>query len=83
MTTEKQFICECGKTFTNGQSFNGHKSGCKTHHLAKYGTLDKLTSRYKQSSAKSVETQKKQYQQKQKLLIDHFIAIFTKKMVKK
>ena len=28
---DKQYICECGKIFTNPQSFNGHKSHCKEH----------------------------------------------------
>ena len=26
-----KFMCECGKTFDNPQSFNGHKSRCKVH----------------------------------------------------
>lgn len=34
------FKCECGKEFENPQSFNGHKSHCKEHYLAKYGNLD-------------------------------------------
>lgn len=53
MTTEKQFICECGKTFTNGQSFNGHKSNCKIHHEAKYGSTLVLSTKY-EKVAKSV-----------------------------
>ena len=35
-----QFICECGKKFTNSQAYNGHKTHCKSHHLTKYGNLD-------------------------------------------
>ena len=31
------YTCECGKEFENYQSFNGHKSHCKTHQLAKHG----------------------------------------------
>ena len=31
------FKCECGKEFTNSQSYNGHKSHCKDHYVAKYG----------------------------------------------
>ena len=38
------FICECGQEFEKANSFNGHKSHCKVHQLAKYGTLDKLAS---------------------------------------
>jgi very-short-patch-repair endonuclease/ribosomal protein S14 len=36
-TTEKTYTCECGKLFYNPQSFNGHKSHCKSHQLAKGG----------------------------------------------
>lgn len=25
------YVCECGREFTNSQSFNGHKSHCKVH----------------------------------------------------
>lgn len=32
-----KFMCECGKTFNNPQSFNGHKSRCRLHWAAKYG----------------------------------------------
>ena len=59
MTTEKQFICECGRTFTNGQSFNGHKSNCKVHHEKKYGTLAFLENKYKKASIKSHESIKR------------------------
>lgn len=38
----KEFVCECGRKFNNGQSFNGHKSHCKIHMLKKYGNLDKI-----------------------------------------
>ena len=50
MTIEKEFICECGKIFTNGQSFNGHKSNCKIHHEAKYGHTDVLSAKYEKIS---------------------------------
>lgn len=33
------YICECGKTFSTSNSFNGHKSHCKEHFLCKYGDL--------------------------------------------
>ena len=36
-TTDKIYLCNCGKMFTNPQSFNGHKSHCKSHQLAKGG----------------------------------------------
>ena len=56
MTTEKQFICVCGKTFTNSQSFNGHKSGCKEHHLVKYGTAETLADMRRARNSKSATT---------------------------
>lgn len=34
MKTEKVYLCECGKTFTNPQAFNGHKHWCKVHLVA-------------------------------------------------
>lgn len=30
----KEYLCECGKVYTNSQSFNGHKSSCKIHFTA-------------------------------------------------
>ena len=27
----KEYVCECGKTFSGGQAFNGHKSNCRIH----------------------------------------------------
>lgn len=38
----EKYKCVCGKTFTNSQSFNGHKSHCKEHQLKKYDNLDLL-----------------------------------------
>lgn len=37
------YKCICGREFTSPQSFNGHKSHCKEHQIAKYGNLDKLS----------------------------------------
>lgn len=34
------YKCECGKEFTNPQSFNGHKCHCEIFQFAKYGSLD-------------------------------------------
>ena len=39
---EKIYICECGKTFNNSQSFNGHKAHCEQHQISKYGNLEIL-----------------------------------------
>lgn len=54
----KEYVCECGKKFSSSQSFNGHKSGCKIHHLAKYGNLDVLATRYKVVAEKCSITNK-------------------------
>lgn len=37
----KEYICECGKSYTYSQAFNGHKRHCKIH-LQKTGKLDKM-----------------------------------------
>jgi hypothetical protein len=55
----KEYVCECGKIFSTPNSFNGHKSTCKEHHLAKYGNLDVYTSRYKTSIKTLKETNAK------------------------
>lgn len=39
-STHKEYICECGKIFTNPQSFNGHKSHCKKHLITKGGEVN-------------------------------------------
>ena len=36
----KTYVCECGKEFDNPQKANGHKQGCKTHIILKYGSLE-------------------------------------------
>ena len=55
---EGSYTCECGKTFINSQSFNGHKSSCKVHQIAKHGSLDFYNERIKLISEKSVKTQR-------------------------
>ena len=39
----KEYLCTCGKVFTNPQSFNGHKRHCKEHLLlvGKLGKIEK------------------------------------------
>ena len=37
----KEYLCTCGKVFTNPQSFNGHKRHCKEH-LSIVGKLGKI-----------------------------------------
>jgi hypothetical protein len=55
MTIEKQFICECGKIFASSQSCNGHKANCKEHHIAKYGTIDRIEAKNKKLIALSAQ----------------------------
>ena len=55
---EKIYKCECGKEFTTANSFNGHKTTCKQHHLAVYGNLDKLNSRNNKLKNSSSNTKK-------------------------
>lgn len=42
----KNYLCECGLEFDNPNSFNGHKSHCKTHQIKKHGSLVNLNARY-------------------------------------
>lgn len=57
---QKIYTCECGKTFSTPNSFNGHKTNCKTHHIIKYGSLDKLNIRLEKTRATVSKTVKKQ-----------------------
>jgi len=68
----KEYKCICGKTYTNAQSFNAHKKGCKIH-LIKFGKLEKMAEINKQSSAKAAITRKKHTQQKRKLELEKWI----------
>lgn len=52
---EKEYICECGKIFTNSQSINGHKSHCKKYYLTKHGNLDNFNNKIN----KEIKKQKK------------------------
>lgn len=70
---EKTFFCECGKCFTNPQSFNGHKSHCKEHFLSKYHSLieyNLMNKSINQRLAKGLEkklTEEQKQKEKQKL----------------
>ena len=42
----KQYVCECGKCFTDVQKFNGHKSHCQTHYQSvgkEYSMEERIT----------------------------------------
>jgi len=57
------FKCECGKEFENAQSYNGHKSHCKAHYLAKYGSLEQYN-KNEANCKKRVENAGKAYNAK-------------------
>lgn len=65
------YKCECGREFDNPQKFNGHKSHCKEHYLAKYGTdiqynkmVESVNKRYKDASKKYAEIRLNKKEQK-------------------
>ena len=45
----KEYVCECGRVFTEPNKFNGHKSNCRIHHEAK-GTLEQYEQKRVQAS---------------------------------
>lgn len=59
-----KFQCKCGKEFNNPQSFNGHKSHCKAHQLAKYGSLTKMNKVARERSITAGKTNSKRYEVK-------------------
>lgn len=70
----KEYICECGRKFDKPQSFNGHKSGCKVHSIAKYGSLDVLQARYKNVANKCSVTNKNIAEMRKQQQLDIWIA---------
>ena len=63
------FKCVCGREFTNGRQFNGHKSHCKTHQLDKYGNLDiynKVKSAFSSGASVSRKRQSEKAKEKRK-----------------
>ncbi len=69
-----KFQCECGKEFDNSQSFNGHKSHCKAHQLAKYGNLDRLNQANKVRSQIGGKTNSKNAELKKLKALSQWIA---------
>lgn len=69
-----KFICECGKEFDNPQSFNGHKSHCKTHQIAKHGSLDFYKECRKKHDISCSKTLKQQVQNRKQLELEAWIA---------
>lgn len=65
----KIYKCVCGREFTNGRQFNGHKSHCKTHQLDKYGNLDiynKVKSAFSSGASISRKRQSEKAKEKRK-----------------
>ena len=60
----KEYICECGKVYTNPQSFNGHKSSCKVHFNAIGKDITRSSLYNVESQAKAHATVAKHYAEK-------------------
>lgn len=71
---EKIYRCVCGKEFTTPNSFNGHKSACKQHHIEKYGNLEFYNDRYAKSTTKSTNTQREINKQKQQEKLSQWVS---------
>lgn len=71
---EKIYKCVCGKEFFTSNSFNGHKSGCKQHHIEKYGNLELYNDRYAKSTTKSTNTQREINKQKQQEKLSQWVS---------
>ena len=75
-TNEKTYICECGKIFYNPQSYNGHKSHCKSHLLAKGGmpSLEASLERQRRASTAAQVAHKEAYQNRQQQALEQWIV---------
>ena len=72
----KEYVCECGRVFTEPNKFNGHKRNCLIH-FAVSGKLDKLKEYVKQQKAASIrggETRKKNVQIQKELKLEGWIS---------
>lgn len=68
------YTCVCGRTYTNPQSFNGHKSRCKIHHRNKYGNLDYLEDILKNSGIKSGTTIHNKHKEQKTIALSQWIS---------
>lgn len=71
---DKNYICICGRTFTNAQSFNGHKANCKIHLLQKYGNLDKYFTARRNTTEKGSVANRAAGDKRRQSLLDAWIA---------
>ena len=69
----KEYVCECGKIYTNPQSYNGHKRHCKIH-LLKSGKLDKILDADKRAALHTSQTQKRQHQEKKQKELNQWVS---------
>lgn len=70
---EKEYICTCGRIFTNPQSFNAHKRHCIIH-LEKAGKLEKIKQVNKIAAQKAALTHKTNIERKHELLLQKWIS---------
>lgn len=68
------YICECGKEYTNSQSFNGHKSHCKEHQMIKYGNLDTFNVNHQKRSKLAYTGRQNKFLQAQQQKLDLWVA---------
>lgn len=59
------YKCECGKEFEKPNSFNAHKSNCRDHYIAKYGSDEKWLEIKVRRSKNSLNTNKINFKQRQ------------------
>ena len=70
----KIYKCECGKEFTNPQSFNGHKSSCKIHLTALGKPLTRSSLYNPESQAKAHATVARNYALKREEALSRWVA---------
>ena len=71
---EKKYVCECGKEYTNPQSFNGHKSSCKIHLAAVGKSITKSSLYNPESQAKAHATLAKQHAERRERALKQWIS---------
>lgn len=67
------YQCECGKEFTNPQSFNGHKSHCKIH-LEKTEKLEQRLQQRKEQCNKANDVLRKNWDTKKQQALQKWIS---------
>ena len=73
----KEYICECGKMFTEPNKFNGHKSHCKVHQILKHGSLELLethNNNFQAGATKIKSTQSEKAKEQKQFKLDKWIS---------